>query len=63
MEQISQKSLKRLRTKEYVITEAYSGAWFPVVHGYKVCVNFPFSDESRIALKPGDIVHVTRWKP
>lgn len=62
IEQICQKALKRERTVEYVIGKDYTGSWFPVMMGWRVCVNFPCTDEPRIKVKVGDRVKVTRWK-
>ncbi|XP_014262297.1 palmitoyltransferase ZDHHC6 isoform X2 [Cimex lectularius] len=62
IEQKEQKHEKRLRTRPYIVERAYSGYWFPVVHGWRVCTHPPLSDEPRIALKPSEIISVTRWR-
>lgn len=62
IEQICQKALKRERTVEYLIGIDYNGSWLPVKMGWRVCVNFPCTDEPRIKVKVGDRVKVTRWK-
>jgi palmitoyltransferase len=62
IEQINQKALKRERTVEYVIGKTYNGSWLPLRMGWRVCVNFPCTDEPRISIKVGDRVLVTRWK-
>ena len=61
-EQLSQKARKRERAKEYEIQEAYSGAIFPLAHGWRVTFSPPCSDDPRIPLCKSDIVVVTRWK-
>ncbi|XP_076074885.1 palmitoyltransferase ZDHHC6-like [Mytilus galloprovincialis] len=62
IEQIQQKAQKRDRTFEYSIIEDYSGAWFPITKGCRVCIRFPCTDEPRIPVTKGDKVLVTRWK-
>lgn len=62
IEQIKQKAQKRDRTFEYTIIEYYSGAWFPITKGCRVCLRFPCTDEPRVPLQKGDKVLVTRWK-
>ncbi|KAI9563652.1 hypothetical protein GHT06_011116 [Daphnia sinensis] len=63
IEQIEQKKIKRERCVEYVVEKAYSGRWFPFISfGIMVCLRPPCSDETRIPLRIGDIVAVTRWK-
>ena len=62
-EQICQKQDKRDRTRQYKIVSHYSGSWFPLwSQGFRVACKPPCSDEPRIALNPGDLVNVTRWK-
>ncbi|KAJ8922061.1 hypothetical protein NQ315_008702 [Exocentrus adspersus] len=61
-EQIEQKNEKRLKTKVYSIIRPASGYWFPITHGFRVCISFPCTDEPRIKLEVGDKVLVTRWR-
>jgi len=62
IEQIKQKEFKRERSLEYSVVRDYSGKWFPIKFGWKVCMQPPCTDEKRIELKIGDLVAVTRWK-
>ncbi|CAH1176374.1 unnamed protein product [Phaedon cochleariae] len=62
LEQIEQKNEKRLKTRVYSIIRQASGAWFPITHGIRVCLSYPFTDEPRIKLNIGDTVMVTRWR-
>lgn len=63
IEQIEQKKIKRERCVEYVVEKAYSGRWFPFISfGIMVCLRPPCSDETRIPLRIGDKLAVTRWK-
>ncbi|KAL1508882.1 hypothetical protein ABEB36_003704 [Hypothenemus hampei] len=62
IEQIEQKHEKRTKTKTYKIIKPSSGYWFPIVHGIKVCCNYPCTDEPRLKLDVGDLVQVTRWR-
>jgi len=62
IEQIKQKEFKRERSLEYSVVKSYSGKWFPLTFGWRVCMQPPCTDEKRIALKAGDQVAVTRWK-
>lgn len=63
IEQIAQKTEKRARTRAYLIQKAASGSWIPLwSEGIKVSMNPPCTDETRVELKIGDIVKVTRWK-
>jgi len=61
-EQLKQKEDKRERTREYLVTYPFSGAWFPLSHGLSVCCHPPCTDEPRIPLNVGSLVRVTRWK-
>ncbi|XP_063237629.1 palmitoyltransferase ZDHHC6 isoform X2 [Bacillus rossius redtenbacheri] len=61
-EQKQQKLEKRQRTRVYTVHTPFSGAWFPVSHGWQVLCHPPFTDESRIRLRRGDTIHVTRWR-
>lgn len=62
MEQLAQKAQKLMRSRVYLVVRASSYYWFPVTQGWRVCLNFPCTDEPRLELKPGDKVLVTRWK-
>lgn len=63
MEQLAQKDEKRMRTKTYTIVKKSSGSWCPIwSQGWRVGCQPPFTDEARIQLESGDVVHVTRWK-
>ncbi|XP_023020428.2 palmitoyltransferase ZDHHC6 [Leptinotarsa decemlineata] len=62
LEQIHQKNEKRLKTRVYNIIRPASGYWFPITHGIRVCLSYPFTDETRIKLNVGDTVMVTRWR-
>ncbi|XP_054719797.1 palmitoyltransferase ZDHHC6-like [Uloborus diversus] len=62
IEQIIQKDDKRARKKQYTIVENYNGSWFPISKGIRTCLSPPCSDESRIPLRVGDAVYVTRWR-
>ncbi|XP_073989975.1 palmitoyltransferase ZDHHC6 [Rhodnius prolixus] len=62
IEQKEQKQEKRLRTKPYLVCKKYNGWWFPITHGWKVCLSPPLSDEPRIPLNPSETVNVTRWR-
>lgn len=62
-EQLAQKHEKRARTRTYTIIRPATGSWFPCwSQGIKVCLSPPFTDEPRIRLAIGDVVHVTRWR-
>jgi palmitoyltransferase len=61
-EQLMQKEEKRQRARKYEIIRNYSGAWLPLVHGFKTLLCPPCSDEPRIKLREGYVVTVTRWK-
>lgn len=63
LEQLAQKDEKRMRTKTYTIVKQATGSWCPIwSQGWKVGCQPPFTDEARIKLATGDVVHVTRWK-
>lgn len=62
IEQKEQKEEKRARTRPYIAVKKFSGWWFPVVHGLRVCCSPPLTDEPRIPLKPNDTLNVTRWR-
>ncbi|XP_076056717.1 palmitoyltransferase ZDHHC6 [Oratosquilla oratoria] len=62
VEQREQKAEKRARSREYLVSENFSGWWFPCTKGCDVCCHPPCSDEPRITLEVGDTVIVTRWK-
>ena len=57
-----QKNEKRRRSKLYTVMKPYSGSWIPISQGFRVCLNPPYTDESRIELHPEDTVLVTRWR-
>lgn len=62
IEQMEQKNEKRLKSRTYKIIKPASGYWFPIVHGLRVCLNYPCTDEPRLKLDVGDTVRVTRWR-
>ncbi|XP_066247171.1 palmitoyltransferase ZDHHC6 [Euwallacea similis] len=62
IEQIEQKREKRLKSRNYKIIKPASGYWFPIVHGIKVCSNYPCTNEPRLKLNVDDMVVVTRWR-
>lgn len=62
IEQLEQKSEKRMRTKLYKIVRPASGSWVPIMQGIKVCCHPPCTDEPRIKLNVDDMVLVTRWR-
>ncbi|CAG2102616.1 unnamed protein product [Medioppia subpectinata] len=62
VEQLLQKEEKRNRSVTCVAIEDYSGAWFPISKGWRICVSFPLTDEPRIGVTCGDHILVTRWK-
>lgn len=62
IEQLEQKSEKRMRTKLYKIVRPASGSWVPITQGIMVCCHPPFTDEPRIKLNVDDLVLVTRWR-
>lgn len=62
-EQLEQKNEKRSRTKVYSIVKSSTRSYCPIGQGIGVLFHPPCSDESRIALSPGDKVSVTRWRP
>lgn len=62
MEQLFQKQEKKAHARQYAVIEQYSGSWFPITKGLRVCFNIPCSDEPRIPLHIGEKVAVTRWK-
>ncbi|KAF6032947.1 ZDHHC6 [Bugula neritina] len=62
IEQKLQKADKKARSLEYVGIKNYSGSFFPITHGPCVCCCFPWSDEPRVPIAPGDRISVTRWR-
>lgn len=63
LEQLAQKDEKRMRTKTYTIVRRATSSWCPIwSQGWRVGCQPPFTDEARIRLEEGDVVHVTRWK-
>lgn len=60
---MEQKNEKRQRTKLYSVVKAATGSWCPLwSQGCLVCLHPPCTDEPRIQLQVGDLVHVTRWR-
>eukprot|EP00058_Branchiostoma_floridae_P001612 XP_002587100.1 hypothetical protein BRAFLDRAFT_102617 [Branchiostoma floridae] len=47
-------------TVEFAIVDNYSGSWFPITKGIRVCCCIPCTEEPRIKVKRGDVVMVTR---
>ncbi|KAL1122363.1 hypothetical protein AAG570_003768 [Ranatra chinensis] len=62
IEQKEQKDEKRARTRPFIVVKPYSGYWFPVIYGWRVCSHPPLTDEPRIALHCSEMVYVTRWR-
>lgn len=60
VEQIEQKEIKRENIVVYDVSQSYDGACFPVRLGVRVCYDAPWTEEGRIAVESGDIVHATR---
>ncbi|XP_078658885.1 palmitoyltransferase ZDHHC6-like [Branchiostoma floridae x Branchiostoma belcheri] len=60
VEQLLQKEDKRNRSVEFAIVDNYSGSWFPITKGIRVCCCIPCTEEPRIKVKRGDVVMVTR---
>lgn len=59
-EQLAQKMEKRRHARKFRIVAPASGSWLPISHGFKVLCSPPFTNDSRIKLKVGDVVNVTR---
>lgn len=61
-EQIRQKFFKLGLSVEYVAVRDYNGRIFPLFsQNLKTCITFPWIiDDPRLALRPGDVVKVTR---
>ena len=62
IEQKLQKEEKKERAVDYAVVKSYSGSWLPITQGLCVCLCFPWSDEPRIKLQPGENISVTRWR-
>ncbi|GFO38726.1 palmitoyltransferase [Plakobranchus ocellatus] len=63
IEQLMQKREKRERTMQFKAKRPYSGSMFPIFgHGCRTGCCVPCTDEARLKLDTGDIIHVTRWK-
>lgn len=60
-EQLQQKKDKRARTRVFRCIRPATGHWVPIFsQGLWVSLQIPCTDDPRIALKPDDIIHVTR---
>ncbi|XP_037720602.1 palmitoyltransferase ZDHHC6 [Drosophila subpulchrella] len=60
-EQLEQKKDKRARTRLYKCIRPATGHWVPIFsQGLWVSLKIPCTDDPRIALQPGDLIHVTR---
>ena len=42
------------------VTEAYSGSFFPCKYGSRVCWDAPWTEEGRLKVDAGDVVHASR---
>merc|ERR1739848_132852 len=60
VEQIEQKEIKRENIVVYDVSRAYDGAFFPWRLGIRVCYDAPWTEEGRLVVQSGDIVHATR---
>ncbi|KAH8343523.1 hypothetical protein KR059_011985, partial [Drosophila kikkawai] len=61
VEQLEQKKEKRARARSYKCISPATGYCLPIIsQGIWVCMTIPCNDDPRIALKPGDLVRVTR---
>jgi palmitoyltransferase len=61
-EQLEQKFEKRQRAVRYKIITSYNGSFFPLIYDLHTCICIPYSNETRISVKQGDYVVVTRWE-
>ncbi|XP_033230999.1 palmitoyltransferase ZDHHC6 [Belonocnema kinseyi] len=59
-EQLVQKLEKRKRARKFRVVVPVSGSWIPISHGFRVLCSPPCTNDSRIRLKVGDVVNVTR---
>jgi len=60
IEQLEQKEIKMDRMVIFEGKKEYSGSWFPISLSIRTCCSAPWSEEKRISLAVGDILHVTR---
>jgi len=60
VEQIEQKEIKRENVVVFDVTEAYSGSFFPCKYGSRVCWDAPWTEEGRLKVDAGDVVHASR---
>jgi len=60
IEQLEQKELKMERMVIFQVQQAYSGSWFPISLSIRTVCSLPWSEERRIPLAVGDVIHVTR---
>jgi hypothetical protein len=61
-EQLEQIFDKYQRVVRYKIVKSYNGSFFPLKYGLYTCLCIPCLNQSRIPIKEGDYVSVTRWK-
>ncbi|CAL8087573.1 unnamed protein product [Calicophoron daubneyi] len=62
LEQIHQKRIKQLARRNYLVTRPYNGRCCPCYEfGFRAGLNTPCCDEPRLKIRPGDLIHVTRW--
>lgn len=66
VEQLEQKKEKERYSRLFEIIKPYNGRYFPIFsQGCRVCLSFPFNDNPRLAVVPGDRVVVShankRW--
>jgi palmitoyltransferase len=61
-EQLEQKFEKRQSAIRYKIIKSYNGSFFPLNYGLYTCLCVPCSNETRISIKQGDYILVTRWE-
>lgn len=62
IEQLEQKLVKESWKQPMEVIKKYNGRWFPLAFGLCVCCHIPWTDETRMILSVGDIVHVTRFR-
>lgn len=61
-EQKAQKEDKRIRSRLYTAVDTYGGRWFPLLSRPRAAISAPCTDESRLPLRPGDLVRATRQR-